>query len=81
MVGIRLKELRSIHGMSLRALASETGLSPTMLSQIERGVTEPSLLASCLAFLEHHEPDLVAVAGDVGVTPEALVAARRVLEA
>jgi transcriptional regulator with XRE-family HTH domain len=43
MVGIKLKELRSSHGMSLRTLASETGLSPTMLSQIERGITEPSL--------------------------------------
>lgn len=29
--------------MSLRALAAETGLSPTLLSQIERGITEPSL--------------------------------------
>lgn len=29
--------------MSLRSLAEETGLSPTLLSQIERGVTEPSL--------------------------------------
>lgn len=29
--------------MSLRALAEETGLSATLISQIERGVTEPSL--------------------------------------
>lgn len=43
MVGKKLKELRSSRGMSLRTLASETGLSPTMLSQIERGITEPSL--------------------------------------
>ncbi len=31
--------------MSLRALANQTGLSATLLSQIERGVTEPSLRA------------------------------------
>lgn len=43
MIGGRLKELRALHGMSLRALAAESGLSPTLLSQIERGVTEPSL--------------------------------------
>lgn len=43
MVGNKLKELRSSRGMSLRSLAAETGLSPTMLSQIERGTTEPSL--------------------------------------
>lgn len=41
---------------------------------------EPALLASLLAFLEAHEPDLVAVAELVGVKPEVLVAARRTLE-
>ena len=29
--------------MSLRELAAATGLSPTLLSQVERGVTDPSL--------------------------------------
>lgn len=43
MIGRRLKELRTGRRMSLRALASETGLSATLLSQVERGVTEPSL--------------------------------------
>lgn len=43
MLGKRLNELRVSRGLSLRALASETGLSATMLSQIEREVTEPSL--------------------------------------
>ena len=42
---------------------------------------ERSLLAATLGFLENHEPDLVAVADAVGVKPEALVAARRKLEA
>jgi transcriptional regulator with XRE-family HTH domain len=43
MIGGRLKELRTSRGMSLRALAAATGLSPTLLSQVERGVVEPSL--------------------------------------
>ena len=42
---------------------------------------ERSLLAETLAFLENHEPDLVAVAAAIGSTPKALVAARAVLEA
>ena len=42
---------------------------------------ERSLLAETLAFLENHEPDLVAVAEAIGSTPKALVAARAMLEA
>jgi len=42
-LGKRLNEMRMARGLSLRALAKETGLSPTLLSQIEREVTEPSL--------------------------------------
>ena len=42
---------------------------------------ERSLLAETLAFLENHEPDLVAVAEAIGSTPKALVAARAELEA
>ena len=44
MLGKRLNELRVSRGLSLRALAAETGLSATLLSQIEREVTEPSLM-------------------------------------
>ncbi|MFK5690146.1 cupin domain-containing protein [Ornithinimicrobium sp. LYQ92] len=43
MIGPRLRELRVTRGLSLRRLAAETGLSATLLSQIERGVTNPSL--------------------------------------
>lgn len=59
-------------------LLALTGLDA---SNIRARIEEPGLLAACLAFLEAHEPDLVAVAGDIGVTPEQLVAARRDLEA
>jgi transcriptional regulator with XRE-family HTH domain len=43
MIGERLKELRNARGMSLRDLAAEAGVSATLLSQIERSVTDPSL--------------------------------------
>ncbi|WP_259461431.1 helix-turn-helix domain-containing protein [Paraburkholderia fungorum] len=38
-----MKELRSAHGLSLRELAGQAGVSATLLSQIERSVTDPSL--------------------------------------
>ncbi len=42
---------------------------------------DPVLLAAVLGFLASHEPDLVACADALEVTPEALVAAQRELEA
>ena len=54
-----------------------TGLSP---DDLRASAGEPSLLAATLAFLEAHEPDLLAVAETIGVKPEALIAARRELE-
>ncbi len=39
-----------------------------------------SLLAATLAFLESHEPDLIAVAEAIGSSPAQLVVARGVLE-
>ena len=42
---------------------------------------DPALLAAVLRFLEAHEPDLIDVAGAIGVKPEELVAAREQLEA
>jgi hypothetical protein len=38
------------------------------------------LLAALLRFLEAHEPDLIAVADEVGCKPEDLVEARREIE-
>jgi len=54
-----------------------TGLSP---DELRARVGERELLAATLAFLEAHEPDLLAVAGAIGVAPEALIAARSELE-
>ncbi|MEI9853119.1 MAG: DUF3572 family protein [Sphingomonas sp.] len=41
---------------------------------------EPALLAAALGFLEAHEPDLIACALALGVSPSQLVAARAALE-
>lgn len=41
---------------------------------------EPSMLAATIAFLENHEPDLIAVSDAIGARPEQLVAARAELE-
>ena len=40
-----------------------------------------AFLAAVLLFLEGHEPDLIACADALGVTPARLVAAREELEA
>lgn len=54
-----------------------TGLDPAALRE---RLGEPGLLASVLAFLEAHEPDLLGAAEALNVSPAALVEARRRLE-
>ena len=58
-------------------LLALTGLTP---DDLRERVTQPSVLAAILGFLESHEPDLVACAEALGTTPQALVAARMELE-
>ena len=41
---------------------------------------DPTLLAALLRFLEAHEPDLLAIADELDVKPDALVTARREFE-
>lgn len=55
-----------------------TGLSP---DGIRDSLSDRRVLAACLAFLEAHEPDLIAVADALDMKPEAIVAARAELEA
>jgi hypothetical protein len=55
-----------------------TGLSP---DGIRARLGDRAVLASCLAFLEAHEPDLISVASAIDVEPGALVQARTDLEA
>ena len=76
--------------LALRALAASladqrlaerflslSGIDPPDLRQ---RAGDPVLLAALLRFLEAHEPDLVAIAEELGVKPDALVDARRELE-
>jgi len=48
--------------------------------ELRQRADDPRLLASLIAFLEAHEPDLVAVAAALEVQPSALAAARRQLD-
>lgn len=58
-------------------LLALTGLTPEGL---RLRVQDRDFLAAVLLFLENHEPDLIACAEALGVTPQALVAARQGLE-
>jgi Protein of unknown function (DUF3572) len=48
--------------------------------ELRRRAAEPALLASLIAFLEAHEPDLLSVCGAIGVRADELVVARREIE-
>ena len=76
--------------LALRALAATLGdqrLAERFLSlsgidppDLRQRASDPEILAALLRFLEAHEPDLVAIAEELGVRPAALVAARQELE-
>ena len=76
--------------LALRALAATLGnqrLAERFLSlsgieppELRQRAADPDVLCALLRFLEAHEPDLVAIAEEIGVEPEALVAARGELE-
>ena len=48
--------------------------------ELRAQAADPVLLAALIRFLEAHEPDLVAVAEAMNISPNALVAARIELE-
>jgi transcriptional regulator with XRE-family HTH domain len=61
-IGARIRQFRTKKSLTLQALGRITGLSPSMLSLVERGKTSPSigtLIVICSA-LEVHMSDLVA---------------------
>ena len=76
--------------IALRALAATLGeqrLATRFLSlsgieppELRQRASDPDVLVALLRFLEAHEPDLVAIAEELGVKPVALVPARRELE-
>ena len=54
-------------------LLALTGLTP---DELRAGLGERAVLGAVLDFLCAHEPDLLAAAEALGVTPQALAAAR-----
>ena len=76
--------------IALRALAatlSEQRLAERFISlsgieppELRQRASDTDVLVALLRFLEAHEPDLLAIAEQLGVRPAALVAARRELE-
>lgn len=59
-------------------LLALTGLTP---DDLRERAADPPVLAAVLTFLESHQPDLIACADALGLSPETLVAARLELEA
>lgn len=56
-------------------------LSGLTADELRAGAGDPAMLAEVLRFLEAHEPDLLAVAGELELKPEELVRTRSALEA
>jgi len=72
-IGQRLRDARVRQGMSLRAIAQAVGVSPSLISQVETGKTQPSVstlyalvgqLGISLDDLMGHEPWTTAPAPD-----------------
>jgi transcriptional regulator with XRE-family HTH domain len=61
-IGVRIREARLSRNMTLQAVADATGLSPSMLSLVERGRTSPSI------------GSLIVISGALGVTMTDIVA-------
>jgi transcriptional regulator with XRE-family HTH domain len=59
-LGGRIRQLRTARGMSVRELAGRAGCSPSLVSQLERGVTTPSARI------------VYALANELGITVDSL---------
>jgi transcriptional regulator with XRE-family HTH domain len=62
-IGLRIKEIRLARGMTLQTLSDASGLSPSMISLVERGRASPSI------------GSLVVIASSLGVMMSELVRA------
>jgi hypothetical protein len=78
-VAVALAALAATLGDQRRAqrLLDLTGIGT---DELRARAADPGLLAAVIAFLEAFEPDLLAVAQEIGVEPAELIAARRQLE-
>lgn len=72
-LGQRIREIRAERNLTLQTLAQRTGLSPSMLSLVERGKTSPSIgtLVAIASALGMHMSDLFA--GDALDQPNVVV--------
>jgi hypothetical protein len=78
------------HALALAALAATLtderrarrflDLTGIGTEELRAKADDPALLSALIAFLEGHEPDLIAVSEQVGVDPDSLGRARRELE-
>ncbi|WP_199430329.1 helix-turn-helix domain-containing protein [Qaidamihabitans albus] len=77
-LGARLRALRTERGMSLRALAGSLGISPSALSQMERGKMRPSVtrLFQIVSLLD---VPLAAAFGEGAAEPEPAAGADEVV--
>ncbi len=57
LLGARLRDLRLRRAMTLKDVASQTGMSPSMVSQLERGLVAPSL-ATLYSLAQFYETGL-----------------------
>ena len=57
-------------------LLDTTGMTP---ADLRARASDPAVLGAALAFLQAHQPDLVACAEELDVRPEQLVAAQEAL--
>jgi transcriptional regulator with XRE-family HTH domain len=75
-IGNRIRSLRSQQRRTLKALAERTGVSPSMLSLVERGKTSPSIgtLVAIASALGVHMSDLLA---DDAEPPQELISRRK----
>lgn len=64
-IGRRIRSLRQARNLTLQTVAERTGLSVSLISMVERGLTGPSIgtLVAIGAALGVHMADLVAVDG------------------
>ncbi|OYX39380.1 MULTISPECIES: DUF3572 domain-containing protein [unclassified Sphingomonas] len=77
LIGLRALGWALSDGDRASRLLALTGLDPQAL---RANATEPATLVAVLGFLESHEPDLVACADALAITPAALVRARQLLD-
>src|SRR3546814_11535086 len=64
-IGARIRHIRQSQGISLRKVASELGVSPSLISQVETGKSRPSvsILYSLAGFLGVSADQLLGLAG------------------